>query len=91
MTKKDLADKIAEKAKIEGILARKLLQITLNCMTEALVKGETLEFRDFGVFKTRVRKARTARNPKAGTTVQVPERKAIVWKMGKALKEKMRQ
>lgn len=91
MTKKDLADKIVEKSGITEQLARKLLQLTFDCLSEALVKGETLEFRGFGVFKTRIRKARIGRNPRAGTVVQVPERKAIVWKMGKELKERIRQ
>lgn len=91
MTKKELADQIGRKVLITEFLARQIVQAMLDCMTEALVRGETLEFRDFGVLKTRVRKARTARNPRAGTVVQVPGRKAIVWKMGKGLKERLRQ
>lgn len=39
---------------------------------------------------TKIRKARMARNPKAGTAVPVPEHKVIVWKMGKELKERMK-
>lgn len=90
MTKKQLAEQIAVKAEITEVLARRIVQITLDCMTSALVKGETLEFRDFGMLKTKIRKARKGRNPRVGTVVQVPERKAIVWKMGKGLKEKIR-
>ncbi len=91
MTKKQLADQVAQEAAITEQLAKRIVQTVLDCMAAALVKGETLEFRNFGVFKTKVRKARLGRNPKAGTAVQVPERKAFVWKMGKELKERVRR
>ena len=90
MTKKDLADKIAEKTGITERLARQLLQTMLDNMAEALVNGNTLEFRDFGVFKTKIRRARLGRNPKAGTAVQVPARRVAVFKAGKELKERIR-
>ena len=90
MTKKDLADRIAENTDITEHQARRLVQVVLDCITEALVEGKTLEFRDFGVFKTKIRKARLGRNPKAGTVVQVPERRVVVFKPGKELKERIR-
>ena len=90
MTKKDLADRITEQIRITERLARQLVQTMLDCMAEALVNGETLEFRGFGVLKTKIRKARIGRNPRAGTSVNVPERRVVVFKVGNKLKERIR-
>ena len=39
--------------------------------------------RGFGIFKTTVKKARIGRNPKNSESVQIPEKRAIKWKMSK--------
>ena len=61
----------------------KILEIIFIEITEALRKGENIEIRGFGIFKTTVRKARIGRNPKNSKLVQIPEKKAIKWKMSK--------
>ena len=52
-------------------------------MSEALCRGENVEIRGFGIFKTILRKARIGRNPKNSESVQIPEKNAIKWKMSK--------
>ena len=61
----------------------KILEIVFIEITEALRKGENIEIRGFGVFKTAIRKARIGRNPKNSQSIQIPEKKAIKWKMSK--------
>ena len=61
----------------------KILETIFHEFTEALCRGENIEIRGFGIFKTTVRKARTGRNPKNSAIVQIPEKKAIKWKMSK--------
>ena len=67
----------------------KILEIIFSEITEALRKGENIEIRGFGIFKITVRKARTGRNPKNSTLVQIPEKKAIKWKMGKTFFDRL--
>ena len=62
---------------------KKILQIIFLEITEALCRGESVEIRGFGIFKTTVRKARIGRNPKNSELVQIPEKKAIKWKISK--------
>ena len=62
---------------------KKILQIIFLEITEALCRGESVEIRGFGIFKTTVRKARIGRNPKNSGLVQIPEKRAIKWKMSK--------
>ena len=61
----------------------KILEIIFREFTEALCRGENIEIRGFGIFKTTVRKARIGRNPKNSELVQIPEKRAIKWKMSK--------
>ena len=62
---------------------RKILEIIFFEISEALCRGENIEIRRFGIFKTTLRKARIGRNPKNSELVQIPEKKAIKWKMSK--------
>ena len=54
-----------------------------------LGKGNRLEFRDFGVFETKVRKARKAQNPKTLEPVEVPEKRTVKFKVGRLMKAKL--
>lgn len=87
MTKKELVGQVAIKVGITDTLARKIVREVLSQMGEVLARGETLEFRGFGVLKTKIRKARIGRNPKAGTVVSIPGRKVVVWKIVKETTE----
>ena len=62
---------------------KKILEIIFHELTEALCRGENIEIRGFGTFKTTVKKARIGRNPKNSESVQIPEKRAIKWKMSK--------
>ncbi|MGH2361500.1 MAG: HU family DNA-binding protein, partial [bacterium] len=55
--------------------------------TEALAKGEKVEFRGFGSFRIRRRRARRGRNPKTGTIVNVPPKRLPFFKVGKELRQ----
>jgi len=63
--------------------AEKILQIIFSEISDALSRGESVEIRGFGIYKTVKRKARVGRNPKNSQPVQIPEKNAIRWKMGK--------
>ncbi len=88
MTKSALIEKISER--VEG-LTRKQTEIVIETVFEsiidALVKGDKVEIRGFGNFKLRSRKARKARNPKTGESVEVPPKKVPYFKVGKELRE----
>ncbi len=72
-------------------LTLKQTEIVIDTVFEsikaALQKGEKVEIRGFGNFRLKERKPRKARNPKTGKGVDVPEKKAVRFKVGKALRE----
>ena len=63
----------------------KILEVIFIEIKEALHRGENVEIRGFGTYKIVRRKARIGRNPKNSKLVQIPEKKAIKWKMSKNL------
>ena len=65
-----------------------VLQLTLDTITNALVEGENVELRNFGVFDVVERKARVGRNPKKPTQETViPAHKAVRFRQGKAMRD----
>jgi len=90
MTKKEIAIKIADETGIKQIVVKEVVQKTIDAMIESLSKGETLELRNFGVFKVKERKARTGRNPRTGETVSVPPKKVVTFKPGLVMKQSVK-
>ena len=67
----------------------KLISIILNEIKRALRRGDGVELRNFGTFRTKIQKSSIRRNPKTGEKVAVPEKKVIAWKMSKEMFKKI--
>jgi nucleoid DNA-binding protein len=90
MTKKDIVAKVSNETNLTQIDVKKIVQRTLDAVLESLERGETVELRNFGVFKVKTRKGRIGRNPRTGQEVQVPEKKVVVFKPGLVLKNQVK-
>ena len=82
--------KVSNDTNVAQIDVKKVVQKTLDAIVESLEKGETVELRNFGVFKVKSRRGRIGRNPRTGQEVQVPEKKVVVFKPGLILKGKVK-
>ncbi len=91
VTKKELVDRIADKADTKRILVKEVVQRFLDEIIDELGKGNRLEFRDFGVFETKDRAERIAQNPKTLERVKVPPRRAVKFKAGRLMKIKLQK
>ena len=60
-------------------------------MKHALKRGERVELRGFGIFSSKIQKARISRNPKTGEKVNTPEKKTINFKVAKDLFRKLNE
>ena len=63
----------------------KFTDIILKEIKISLRQGERVELRGFGVFSTKIQKARISRNPKTNKKIDTPEKKTIHFKMSKDL------
>src|SRR3990170_2832362 len=77
ITKKELIDRIADGTGGRRVQVKRIVQQFLDEVVNELGKGNRLEFRDFGVFETKLRKARKAQNPKTLEPVEVPEKRTV--------------
>lgn len=91
MNKSDLIAAVA--AKMPN-LAHRDVEVIVNTifdsMASSLIDGDRIEIRGFGSFEVRVRQPRAGRNPKTGEQVSVGVRRVPFFKVGKELRERVR-
>jgi integration host factor subunit beta len=87
ITKKELIDHIAEATDQKRIIVKQVVQSFLDGIVVELGRGNRLEFRDFGVFEVKARKARMAQNPKTLEPVPVPAKRTVKFKVGRMMKQ----
>ena len=67
----------------------KFSKIILNEIKNSLKRGERVELRGFGMFSSKIQKARISRNPRTGEKVNTPTKKTIHFKMSKEMFKKI--
>ena len=87
VTKKELIDNIAEATGEKRVVVKKVVQGFLDSIVVELGKGNRLEFRDFGVFEIKQRRARMAQNPRTLQPVEVPPKRTVKFKVGRLMKQ----
>ena len=87
MNKVELAAALAEKCSLTKKDAVKLVDATIEIITDTLKSGEKVSLMGFGAFDVRARAPRTGRNPATREAIEIPASKAPAFKPGKALKE----
>lgn len=90
MTKKDIVLKVASETGLKQLDVKRVVQKTLDTIVASLAAGETVELRNFGIFKVKSRKGRTGRNPRTGEKVPVPPKRVVVFKQGLIMKRDIR-
>ena len=89
MTKADLVNVIAEKAKLQHRQAEIVVNMVFDLMSEALNKDDRIEIRGFGSFSLHYRAPRIGRNPKTGDTVKLTGKYVPHFKPGKELRDRV--
>ncbi len=94
VTKRDLANRVRlalrPEVKMHQAQVADVISHTLNAIREALVNGDTVELRNFGVFKIEIRKERIGRNPKdPSVDIRIPARKVVKFRSGKEMKNQL--
>ena len=90
LTRSDLIMELAAsnphllKADVELIVAT-----VFDRITDALVRGDRVELRGFGIFTVKRRNARIGRNPRTGERVPVDEKARPLFKTGRELRERL--
>ena len=67
----------------------KFTDIILKEIKNTLKRGERVELRGFGIFSSKIQKARISRNPKTGEKINTPTKKTIHFKNSKEMFKKL--
>lgn len=90
MNKQELVDAIvAKNPEVTKKLAGEVLGATLDAISDALAKGDSVQLIGFGTFEVKATSARIGRNPATGAELQIKAGKKVGFKVGKVLKERV--
>ena len=87
MNRTELISVMSENANMTKVDAEKALKAFIDTVTEELKNGGKIQLVGFGSFEVVERAARTGRNPKDGSTIQIPASKSPKFKAGRSLKD----
>ena len=87
MIKNDIVKRIAQHLKLKDSEALAVTDAIIDSIKETICEDDRLEIRDFGVFQTKIRKARIGRNPRNRKEYPIPPRRVVSFKLGKELKD----
>lgn len=87
MTKAELVSEVVNSTNTTRQEADVIVDTVLDSIVSSLTKGEKVELRGFGSFRTRQRPARQGRNPRSGEMVEVPSKTIPFFKASKQLRD----
>ena len=87
MNKPEFIAAVSDKAGLSRKDTERVINAALDTITVALTKGEKVAFSGFGIFESKLRKARMGRDPHTKEPMQIPASKSPVFKSGKQLKD----
>src|SRR5205809_7751158 len=87
MTMAYLMEEVLRIAELRSKESETIVETIFDSVIGSLQKGQKIESRGFGSFRTRERRGRVGRNPKTGAKVEVPAKKIPFFKPSKELKD----
>ncbi len=87
MNKTDLIAVVAAKTGMTKKDAERVINTTLETVTQTLEKGEKVQLSGFGLFEVKQREPRVGRNPRTKETIHIPATKQPVFKASKCFKD----
>lgn len=90
MNKTELINAIAEKANLTKADAKNALDATIEAIGEALANNDKVALIGFGTFAVAEKGARTGINPRTKEKIEIAARKAVKFKAGADLENKVK-
>lgn len=87
MTKEELINKISEDTGYLKITVFSVLDQVLENISDALARGERVQFTNFGTFDVKTTAAKVGYDFVSKSSINIPKRVVPVFKPGKALKD----
>ena len=89
MTKTDLIAQVAANTEMSKKNAELAVNAAFDALANALTEGEKISISGFGTFEVRERAERQGINPRTREPITIAASRSIVFKPGKALKDRL--
>lgn len=89
MNRSELIDLVAKRQNLPRKQAEDAVNAIFDAIVNAMKSDERIEIRGFGSFTTRHYGAYTGRNPRTGTSVEVPSKRLPFFRVGKDLRDRL--
>ncbi|HEV7156979.1 MAG TPA: integration host factor subunit alpha [Caulobacteraceae bacterium] len=89
VTRADLTEALHEEVGLTRHDCAALVERTLDLVTEAMARGETVKLSGFGVFQVRAKRQRMGRNPKTGAPATIDPRRVIGFRASQVIKARI--
>lgn len=86
ITRADLAEAVFRKVGLSRTESAELVEMVLEEICNAIVRGESVKLSSFATFQVREKKERIGRNPKTGEEVPISPRRVMTFKASNVLK-----
>ena len=90
MNKQNIVDAVHSKIGGTKVSAEEAVDTMIWSIVDGLKKGDEISIAGLGIFSTKTRAARTARNPRTGESVQVQAMRVPKFRAAKALKDSVK-
>lgn len=87
MNKADIINKVHEGLEVTKADAERAVETVIGAIVDALKDGTEVSIAGLGIFSAKMRKKRTARNPRTGEAIEVPAMRVPKFRAAKALKD----
>jgi len=90
MNKASIVEAIHAKLGGTKVQAEEVMDIVIDSIVSTLKNGGEVSVAGLGIFSTKTRAARQARNPRTGESISVPSMKVPKFRAAKALKDSVK-
>jgi integration host factor subunit alpha len=89
ITRAHLSEAVYQEVGLSRNDSSQLVDVVLEEISQALVRGEMVKLSSFGSFQIRSKTERIGRNPKTGEEVPISPRRVLVFRASHVLKDKV--
>ena len=89
LNKNEIIEMVAEEARLSKVDAKAAVDTTFDLVMEALLKGESVNIKNFCVFEPKTKAGRKGTHPKKHTEIQIKPKKTVILHLAKEYKAKL--
>ena len=89
LTRAELGDRLHEEVGFSRSESVQLVESVLDCVSDALVRGENVKISSFGSFILRDKNRRIGRNPKTGEEVPIEPRRVMTFRPSQIMRDRI--